>query len=68
MSKYFMENNEKKARSHPRLRKNASRLLAPTTTTISKSPFRTLYWNVIARYTANSRSKYLLANNKIMIN
>ena len=43
MSKYFMENNEKKARSHPRLRKNASQLLAPTTTTtISKSPFRTL--------------------------
>ena len=43
MSKYFMKNNEKSARSHPRLRKNASRLLglAPTTTTVSKSPFRT---------------------------
>ena len=48
MSKYFLKNNEKSARSHPRLRKNASRLLAPTTTTItltttnvSKSPFRT---------------------------
>ena len=32
MSKYFMKNNEKSARSHPRLQKNASRLLAPTTT------------------------------------
>ena len=44
MSKYFMKNNEKSARSHPRLRKKASRLLAPTTTTMneSKSPFRTL--------------------------
>ena len=46
MSKYFMKNNEKSARSHPRLRKNASRLLAPTATTTtmneSKSPFRTL--------------------------
>ena len=45
MSKYFMKNNEKSERSpsHPRLRKNASRLLAPTTTTtaVSKSPFRT---------------------------
>ena len=28
-----MKNNEKSARSHPRLRKNASRLLAPTTIT-----------------------------------
>ena len=34
MSKYFMKNNEKSARSHPRLRKNASRLLAPTTTAL----------------------------------
>ena len=33
MSKYFKKNNEKSARSHPRLRKNASRLLALTTTT-----------------------------------
>ena len=33
MSKYFKKNNGKSARSHPRLRKNASRLLAPTTTT-----------------------------------
>ena len=49
MSKYFKKNNEKSARSHPRLRKNESRLLAPTTTTtttrtttaILKSPFRT---------------------------
>ena len=46
MSKYFMKNNEKSARSHPRFRKNASRLLAPTITTTtttneSKSPFRT---------------------------
>ena len=46
MSKYFKKNNEKSARSHPRLRKNASRLLAPTTTAtkttaVSKSPFRT---------------------------
>ena len=48
MSKYFKKNNEKSARSHPRLRKNASRLLALTTTTttrtttaILKSPFRT---------------------------
>ena len=46
MSKYFKKNNEKSARSHPRLRKNASRLLAPTTitsttTNVSKSPFRT---------------------------
>ena len=43
MSKYFMKNNLKSARSHPRLRKNASRLLAPTTTTAAalKSPFRT---------------------------
>ena len=31
MSKYFKKNNEKSARSHPRLRKNASRLLALTT-------------------------------------
>ena len=41
-----MKNNEKSTRSHPQLRKNASKLLAPTTTTItttavSKSPFRT---------------------------
>ena len=28
-----MKNNEKSATSHPRLRKNASRLLTPTTTT-----------------------------------
>ena len=47
MSKYSMKNNLKSARSHPRLRKNASRLLAPTTTITttmneSKSPFRTL--------------------------
>ena len=50
MSKYFMKNNEKSARSHPRLRKNASRLLAPTTTTTitttriikSKNTFETL--------------------------
>ena len=35
MSNYFMKNNEKSARSHPRLRKNASRLLAPRTTTIT---------------------------------
>ena len=48
MSKYFKKNNEKSARSHPLLRKNASRLLALTTTTttrtttaILKSPFRT---------------------------
>ena len=44
MSKYFMKNNEKSARSHPRLRKNASRLLALTTTTQiieSENPFRT---------------------------
>ena len=46
MSKYFMKNNEKSARSHPRLRKKASRLLAPTTittttTAVSKSPFKT---------------------------
>ena len=44
MSKYFMKNNEKSAKSHHRLRKNANRLLAPTTTTfktVSKSPFRT---------------------------
>ena len=44
MSKYFMKNNEKSARSHSRLRKNASRLLAPTTittTAVSKSPFKT---------------------------
>ena len=46
MSKYFMKTNEKSARSHPQLRKNASRLLAPTTTSqrttaVSKSPFRT---------------------------
>ena len=44
MSKYFMKNNEKSARSHPRLRKNASRLLTLTTTTQiieSKNPFRT---------------------------
>ena len=44
MSKYFKKNNEKSARSHPRLRKNASRLFAPTTTAttnVSKSPFRT---------------------------
>ena len=46
MSKYFMKNNEKSARSHSRLRKNASRLLAPTTTITtriieSKNPFRT---------------------------
>ena len=33
MSKYFKKNNEKSARSHPRLRKNVSRLLALTTTT-----------------------------------
>ena len=33
MSKYFKKNNEKSARSHPRLRKNASQLLALTTTT-----------------------------------
>ena len=33
MSKYLKKNNEKSARSHPRLRKNASRLLALTTTT-----------------------------------
>ena len=33
MSKYFNKNNEKSARSHPRLRKNASRLFALTTTT-----------------------------------
>ena len=33
MSKYFKKNNEKSARSHPRLRKNTSRLLALTTTT-----------------------------------
>ena len=32
MSKYFKKNNEKSARSHPWLRKNASRLLALTTT------------------------------------
>ena len=50
MSKYFMKNNEKSGRSHPRLQKNASRLHAPTITTtttliitiLSKSPFRTL--------------------------
>ena len=43
MSKYFKKNNEKSARSHPRLRKNESRLLAPATTTtaILKSPCRT---------------------------
>ena len=46
MSKYLKKNNEKSARSHPRLRKNESRLLAPATTTrtttaILKSPFRT---------------------------
>ena len=44
MSKYFMKNNEKSARSHPQLRKNASRLLAPITTTRiieSKNPFMT---------------------------
>ena len=43
MSKYSMKNNEKSARSHPPFRKNASRLLTPTTTTtaVSKSPFRT---------------------------
>ena len=49
MSKYFKKNNEKSARSHPRLRKNASRLLALTTTTTTTrtttailiSPFRT---------------------------
>ena len=47
MPKYFKKNNEKSARSHPRLRKNESRLLAPATTTtqtttaILKSPFRT---------------------------
>ena len=48
MSKYFKKNNGKSARSHPRLRKNESRLLAPTktttattTTAVSKSPFRT---------------------------
>ena len=35
MSKYFKKNNEKSARSHPRLRKNASRLPALTTTTIT---------------------------------
>ena len=33
MSKYLKKNDEKSARSHPRLRKNASRLLALTTTT-----------------------------------
>ena len=33
MSKYFKKNNEKSERSHPQLRKNASRLLALTTTT-----------------------------------
>ena len=33
MSKYFKKNNGKRARNHPRLRKNASRLLAPTTAT-----------------------------------
>ena len=32
MSKYFMKNNEKKSESPP-ITKNASRLLAPTTTT-----------------------------------
>ena len=37
MSKYLKKNNGKSARSHPRLRKNASRLLAPTTTAVSKS-------------------------------
>ena len=31
--KVLKKNNEKSARSHPRLRKNASRLLALTTTT-----------------------------------
>ena len=36
MSKYFKKNNEKSARSHPRLRKNASRLLALTTTTTTR--------------------------------
>ena len=46
MSKYLKKNNEKSVRSHPRLRKNASRLFAPTTTAtkttaVSKSPFRT---------------------------
>ena len=45
MSKYSMKNNEKSARSHPRLRKNASPLLALTTTTtriiVSKNPFMT---------------------------
>ena len=58
-----MKNNEKSVRSpsHPRLRTNASRLLAPTTTTaVSKSPFRTSKWKVIARYTANFRLKYSL--------
>ena len=39
MLKYFMKYNEKSARSHPGLRKNASRLFAPTTTAVSKSPF-----------------------------
>ena len=46
--KILLKINEKSVRSHPRLRKNASRLLAPTTTTaattttaVSKSPFRT---------------------------
>ena len=46
--KILQKYNEKSARSHPRLRKNASRLLALTTTTttqtttaILKSPFRT---------------------------
>ena len=37
MSKYIKKNNEKSARSHPRLQKNASRLLALTTTTTTNT-------------------------------
>ena len=42
MSKYLKKNNGKSARSHPRLRKNASRLLAPTTTTALVTDSRSL--------------------------
>ena len=50
MSKYFMKNNEKSARSHPRIPmtkkcKPTPHTVAPTTitttTAVSKSPFRT---------------------------
>ena len=70
MSKYFMKNNEKSARSHPRLRKMQANSSHGRTNN-NNSSIKKSFQDIVVEGYSKVHSKYqikIFINNKVMIN